>query len=674
MWRAIPWLLACAIVTAISGCKVAITDIGGFFALADAAWFAEEETLFFFYEIHAEQGLGDETVVEVQYTTDEGTLPWTALADLPHVHTHLPVSCGVNTRCGSGSVHVPIVPRNVAIRLRYHRAGELSLDASTVYNVVGPGPAHTHRSALVYGVFDVTNRAVQWRLRHRFPTIRNAEAERLGLRRRFTIDERRIGSSDFRDLPSSNPYLYAGIDCSGARALDGALLETEERAIFDADLAEDLAAQGAVCARSTVTDATGQFEAEAVARRNPEVRPAFPVLRSPVRDATRITYVLRFCERNISSTHLGMQRQRTLAGDVQAICLDDWTGPGMDGGLTDMLETRFRDDVDRVRAEGNDMVIALALHHDERAIRGVIEAALARTLDSEQDRNTPRLAGAFVFDSYAHAIDDPLVTATTVWCPAQIDTEVEDEDDLADLSFSGLACAAPDPAIPTSLGLGPFDLGVLPILPDRARYLDFINTFSEAQAGTMRDLIFRVPERPASAEHIDAPPFGTASFFNDEVISADADDEFSFCQTDEYPGFVFRSQLSAAVGLLPLEALPQWHAEFGESSYSLGIVWEFPFLLRIEYEVVASLAVSAFSVTLPLGLGFGASEDLGSTLWGAEEFPLARTLTQCVRFCRHPTFDSAGVYQVRQLFEVYQNTCYAPKQPVRGDSGFPLDP
>lgn len=670
MKRALPLSLACALVLAFAGCKVPITDVGGVFALADAAWFAEEETLFFFYEIQAEQGLGDETVLEVSYVTDDTVQDWVALADLPQVHTHLPVDCGVNTRCGSGSVRVPIEPRNVSIRLRYHRDGELSLGASTVYNVVGPGPAHTHRSALVYGVFDVNNAAVQWRLRHRFPTIRNAEAERLGLRRTFTIDERRIGSGDLAAASAGNPYLYAVVDCSGALALDGAPLTTDERAIFDDDLPAELAEQSAVCANSTVTDAKGVFEGNAVARRNPQVRPAFPVLRSPVRDARRITYVLRICERTISGPHLSMQRQRTLAGDVEAICIDDW----MDGGLADMLETRFRDDVDRVREEGSDMVIALALHHDDRAVATVIEDVLARTLDSEVDRNTPRLAGAFVFDSYARAVVDPLVGATTIWCPAQIDTDIEDEEDLVGLSFSSLACAAPDPALPTSLGLGPFDLGVLPILPDRARYLDFIDTFSEAQAGTMTDLIFRVPERPASAEHVSVPPFGTATFFNDEVISAEPDDVFSFCQTDEYEGFVFRSPLLPDPGLLPISSLPEWHAMIGEASYALGISWDFPFLLRIEYQVVASLAVSAFGASLPLGIGFGAGDDLGGTLWGADEFPLARTLTQCVRFCDHPTFDSAGVYQVRQPFAVYQTTCYAPTQPARGDSGFPLDP
>jgi hypothetical protein len=281
---------------------------------------------------------------------------------------------------------------------------------------------------------------------------------------------------------------------------------------------------------------------------------------------------------------------------------------------------------------------------------------------------------------------DDLVGRTTVWCPAQIDTDIEDEEDLFDIGLSSLACAVPDPNIPVSLGLGPFDLGILPILPTRARYLSFIDTFSEGQAGRVTDLTFRVPERPANAEHAQVPPFGSASFFNDEVISAGPDDAFSFCANDEYPGFVFRSPILQAMGfepldggepvdMLPIESLPAWHAVAKEPNYALGIVWQFPYLLQLEYEVVASVSVSVFSATLPLGFDIGQTDELGSTLWADDTFPMEKTLTQCTRHCGFPTFDSAGVYQIRQRFNpTYQMACYAPRYPERTDDGFPLDP
>lgn len=686
-------LLAMAAVSVgLSGCKVPFTDIGGFFVLSDATWFAEEETLFVFYEIEADQGLGNDAQIEVQFVTDDGVVEWTALSAFDMVHTHMPVDCGTNTKCGSASIHIPLEPRAVQMRLRYHPDSELSRAAPVRYNVIGPGPAHTHRSLLIYGVFTEDNRSVQWRARHRFPTVRNQEVERLGMRRTFTIDTRYLLAS--APWMNDNPYRYGGSCTQTVPIMPDPLpdapapdtnvpVQTDERAIFDPlELPQDAFTWPAVCAPSTVTDATGTFTTPATARKNPEVRPAFPALRSPIRDATRMPYVLAFCERTISTRHLTMQRQRLLANGITPICLDDWMG----GNLEDELVARLRDDINTVRADGNDMVLTLVLHHDDQRLRARIEAVLATVLAAEENRNTPRVAGAFVYDSYAHTVADDVVGRTTVWCPARIDADIEDAEDLFDIGLSSLACAVPDPNIPVSLGLGPFDLGVLPILPTRTRFLSFINTFSEAQAGQVTDLTFRVPERPANASHAQVPPFGSASFFNDEVISAEPDDAFSFCATDEYPGFVFRSPLLEAAGvppldggepvdMLPIESLPAWHAVAQESSYALGIVWQFPYLLELEYEIVASVSVSVFSTTLPLGFDIGQTDTLGNTLWAQDTFPLERTLTQCTRFCGFPTFDSAGVYQVRQRFNpTYQMACYAPLFPTRPGTGFPLDP
>ena len=51
--------------------KVPIYDVQASFALADAAWFEEEETLFVFYEVTAEQGLSDRSLIEITYVTDD---------------------------------------------------------------------------------------------------------------------------------------------------------------------------------------------------------------------------------------------------------------------------------------------------------------------------------------------------------------------------------------------------------------------------------------------------------------------------------------------------------------------------------------------------------------------------------------------------------------------------
>ncbi len=720
--------MALALGLCLGGCKVPISDVAASFRIADTVWFAEEETLFVFYEVSAEQGLGEETVLEIRYSSDDGPMPWTELATLSMVHTHLFVDCGLEGRCGSASLHVPKEPRAVELRLRYHRDGELALVADTVYNVVGLGPAHSHRSLLVYGVFDEANRAVQWRARHQFPTIRNEEAQRLGLRRRFRVERQRYGPGPA--AVASNPYGY-GEACGGDLVdFDEPPLETEARAVFNTgDLPPAASTAAALCARATVHDPTGPFATVALARKNPEVRPAFPVLRSPIRDATPIQYLLTVCTREISAEHLAMQRQRLLLGDLAPLCIDGWDAARVQRELT----VRLKADIERVRAGGKDMVLALALHHDSTTLGPAVEAALAEVLAPERDRSTPRVAGAFLLDSYAYTVADSVVGQTALWCPAQQpklgdegEGEGEGEGELPDAGSwwgwdrldLGIPSWAERPAAPAGPGpgpggrdagapgdpgldagdtdgatdspstaslacailpdlpqlvLGPFSVGLLPILPTRQMYLDFIADYSEAQAGRVRSLAYRVPELPPSAAHVAVPPWGVATFFNDELITASADDAFSFCRTDEYGGFVFRSRSTPE--LMPIESLPDWHAAAREGSYELGIVWDFPFLLRMDYEAVVAASVSAFSLSVPFGIGTSASEDYGSSLWTEEEIPMARSLTQCRRYCDHPTFDAGGVYQVEDRFrDAYRGSCYAPRYPQRGDSGFPHDP
>lgn len=665
---------ALALALLAPGCKVEFTDVGAAFATADAAWFAGEETLFVFYEAVAAQGLGAETVIELTWTTDDGVVEWIDIEALPTVHTHLAVDCGVERRCGSTSLHVPREPRDVALRLRYHREGALTLDPETRLNVIGPGPAHTHRSLLVYGVFDEDDRAVQWRARHRFPTLRNEEAERLGLRRRFTVDG--IGHIAAAPDPAAlgNPYLY-GAPCADLAPLEWGAVESEDRAAFSPETLPAAAfAAAALCARATVEDATGTFEATAFARKNPEVRPAFPLLRSPVREATPVKYLLSICDRTISAAHLDMQQQRLLMEGIEPVCIDDLTDPDLADEAADALLARFRRDLETVRAGGDDMVLAAALHHDDRRLGATLEPLLAALVTAEGERNSPRLAGVFLLDSYPYEIADATVGASTIWCPSSLDFDFDFDDPLA-LPPSGVAslvCAVPD--FPLNLSLGPFDLGGLPILPSREQFLDFIDIYGEDEAGSMSALTFKAPELPPDAEHLRVPPFGVATFFNDEIITAEPDDAFSHCPTDgEFAGAVFRAPGVDAP--LPIAALPDYHAMTGGGDYPLGLSYDFPYLLEIEYVAVAAVGVTAVGFTLPIGFGTAVEEDYGSTVWRTGEFPIAETLTHCRRFCHHPTFDAAGIYQVDDPFaETYRTTCYAPDHPARGDGGFPRDP
>lgn len=662
------------------GCtKIPITDIGARFDRADAAWFADEETLFFFYEVAAEQGLSDASVVEITYRTDDFEQPWASASELELVHEHVAVDCGFKRLCGSLSLHVPIEPRDVQLRLRYHVDGALALGAPTAYNVVGSGPPHSNRSFLVYGVFTGDNRRVQWRGRHRFPTVRNEEAQALGLRRAFEIDEQRYGTAPF-DF-DGNPYGYAA-GCPAEFVGAGlAAVETSDRAVFDtANLPEDAATAAQVCARAMVYEPRAPFVTTAIAQKNPEVEPAFPLLRSPVNAATPVKFHLAPCDRTISEKHDAMQRQRILY-DGPTRCTDDWQREG----FADQLLAEFRDAVEATRPAGDDMVLVVGLDRDDPRVADLVEEVLARLLPTERNRSTPRLAGAFVFDSEIRDIRDEALRRLVLWCPAR-----EPRDDDPDIDPSQVSCAIA--ADNLNLTLGPFALSSIPILASRSRYLDFINRYSEGQAGRMKSLDFLVPEFTPTTDNTEVEQ-GVATFFNGEVISAEEPHVFSYCASDSFQPFVFRSAISRSDELdcpsrlpggfclpepqdfLPIELLPEWHEFFHESTYELGLIWDFPWLLRATYEVVIAASASAFGLSVPFGFGSDQIDDLGTAFWKSETFSLAETLLQCKRFCDHPTFDSAGIYNVTATFRrTYQKACYRPSFPTPGDSSFPSDP
>jgi hypothetical protein len=582
------------------------------------------------------------------------------------VHTHVPVSCGAHSLCGSKSLRIARAPRDVGLHLRWDQNAELSLDSGLVLHIVGSGPPYLNRSLLVYGVFDEDNQHIQWRSRNQFPALRNEQATAYGLRRDFKISDQAYGETgaDF----SSDPYGYRfAPGCpTSMTALGFSPLETTDRAIFEPE-AMPLASStfSTVCANSVVTDATGTFAAPALARKNPEVRPAFPVLRSPILQDTQIGFVLHPCQRTISDTALAMQKQRLQLTTFTEICIDDLGDPS----LPSAIETSIRDQIEQVRPAGNDMALTLALHHDDQtgAVTSMVEQALADILPSESAKSSPRVTGAFVFDSYAHTINDPTVAQLTLWCPAPGDPQLKNISDASQRS-----CALePDP----DAVLGPFSFSSLPILPSREQYLNFVNEYSEAEAGTVQSLTISAPERTPLSSDTSVGQFGRATFFNDEVFTAQTTDAFSFCPSADprVGAVVFVSPGNSTP--LAISQLPMFQEALPQPEYALGLIWDFPFLLHLQYREVLAGAGAAYGFTVPFGIGSDAQKYYGSALWTAPDFPLQNVLLQCTRFCDDPTFDNAGVYNVGQTFrQAYGNNCYQPSFPAVGSGGFPSDP
>jgi hypothetical protein len=654
----------------LAGCqKVPFTDVGASFSVADTTWFAEEQTLFVFYRVDAVQGIGPDSRIELAYTTDVDALPYTALSALTPVHTHLPVDCGPTSLCGSMSVKVAHQPTHVSLRMLYHAGSALSVEVGPYFTVVGPGPAYSNRSLVVYGVFDETNTRVQWRSRNQFPTLHNEEAQFYGLRRSLIVQSPAYGTIDF--VPGDDAYAYAAAPAcpDTLAALNHPPLVTLERAIFD-PLALPLESStfGDVCASSTVTDALGTFVAPAWARKNPDARPPFPSLHSPIKENAVVGLLLRPCLQDISEEHRAMQQQRLLLPDGAEECIDDWQTAGFVDRLVSLLRAR----IEAARPDGQDMVLSLALHHADSTGRlaAALEAALQQVLPFERDRPSPRVSGAFVFDSVAHELKTGNLKDLVLWCPANL------PDAGSDLGSFPSVASHTCPLVPQTpdIALGPVKFNTLPILPTRAQYLNFIQKYSVAQAGSMTALHFLAPERTTVSDNVLLGDYGVVTFFNNEQFSAAPTDTFSFCTSKDASQVAFRSAAVPTPNFL--SALPDAHAQAPQPSYELGLGWDFPFLVRLQYQSTLGAALTVFSLSVPFGFGSEKNDTYGTTLWEQSAFDLSTALLKCTRFCDHPTFKDS-VYVIQEPFDpTYRDQCYHPSfpDPASLDGGFPNDP
>jgi hypothetical protein len=654
------------------GCepKVPIVDIGAQFTLAEATWFEAEETLFIFYRVDAIQGLSEFSQVELSYLTDNIDQPFEPLANFTAIHDHRPVTCGVHTLCGSYSVRIADPPRQVQLQLRYHRDGALTLAAPLSFQVVGTGPPHTNRSAIPYGVFNGDNSQVQWRLRHQFPTIRNEDAEALGLHRQLDVEEARYGTLSpnqaFELL--SNPYGYALTEGCPPNfiPLNVDPLQTTDRAIFDPNVMPlGASASAHVCATATVIDARGPFVSSLLAQKNPETETAFSALQSPVTVNTPLRFMLETCNDIVSERHRLMQLQRLQMDESDVICVDDFATIG----FVDRMARLFEDTINEVRVDNNDMVLVIGLNRADRngVVAARLEEALARVLGEENDKSSPRLSGAFVYDSAPYAIQFELVSRLALWCPSNFGGG--DLDVINDASQRSCAVQANQ-----ELELGPIRITTLPILPTRRQYETFVDRYSENQAGTMDAITFRAPSRTPLSTNLFLEGFGVLTFLNNEAITAVPTDAFSICPaTDGFSGVIaFQSE---EIPPQPLDSLALVHLQFPQSRYQLGIIWDSPFHLRLDYVSSLAGAATAQGFTVPFGLNSPATVALGYPLWEVDSIDLSDVLLRCTRFCTHPTFDSAGVYNVLTLFNTsYANACYRPVFPRPTDGGSPRDP
>jgi hypothetical protein len=715
--------------TGCDGCleatRVPLVAVSANFTIADAVWFEDEATLFVFWRFEADQGLGETSRIELGIKTADNVVPTQPVSSYAPVHDHRAVDCGPRARCGSLSIALDQEPLSVPLRLRWHEDGELTLEQDAALTILRAGDPWKQRSAVVYGVFDESNRLVQWRLRHQFPNLRNEEVQELGLRRLFEIEDAAVGSLDPSDHArfQDNPWGYALLQACPSSFVAHPMepLSTTKRAIFSTTPVEEtLATEEVVCAQARVLDAKGTFETTALARRNPDVVPAFPFLRTPVAPARPLPFDFVTCNAEVSVAHHEMQRQRLLVG-VEPRCVDGLDEPQR----REELLAEMNAAIDAARAAGDDFVLSVVLNREDAAteIAVALESVLQDLLEEERRKTSPRAVGALVYDSAGYTQQLPATKPYLLWCPANFGV-----DDLVDVSDPNILnslfhCAIGlDLSVPIDLP-APLDrltVAQLPLLASRQQFLNYVARQGESAVGETNKLTFLAPRRGADARDVilglvsasedgadvpsedvgaDAGPllpddtnpppaddvpffpddpalaFSTdiATFFDDEYLTLLPQETLSVCAQDASLVVVFQAQEDEEPA--SLAALPARHASDPQPRYQLGLRWDGAFYVRFDYRAVVGTATEVIGLTIPFSLSLPGVVSFREELWTRASFDLRKELLKCRRFCSHPTFDSVGIYQARQPFSpTFENDCYAPRFPKPGDGGFPDDP
>jgi hypothetical protein len=681
--------------------RVPLVLVNAGFELADAVWFEEEHTLFVFWRFGSDQGLGPTSRVEIGIETATGVRPAQPVASYTPVHRHIEVDCGVQGRCGSVSILLDEEPLAVPIQLRWHEDGELVLGQDAALTIVRAGVPWLQRSAVVYGVFDGDNARIQWRLRHQFPNLGNHDVQALGLRRAFVVRDPVIGDldDDARAGFVDNPWGYALLSACPQDAVphpEGPLA-TDARAIFGTVAVDDtLVTRQVACASAEVTDARGTFTATALARRNPDVVPAFPFLRTPVQDARPLPLVLVTCNNVVSDPHLEMQRQRLLL-DAGRECVDDLDDPGREGALAARLSRR----IEEARSAGDDLVLMVVLNREDadEAVAAALDRVLHTVLQDERARTSPRAVGAVIYDSAVFFTQFPDAQPYLLWCPG---LPVDDLSDVVAVANQLFHCAVSfDVSLPVDLPepLDRITVATLPLLASRRQFLNFVALHGADAVGETRAITLLAPRRGADARDVtlgafdelrpppldptdpvrpDDPsglfaPTDVATFFDDEVLTVLPDEALSVCAGEASAHVVTQATLAEVPQ--PLGDLPDRHATDPQPRYLLGLRWDGAFYIRFDYAFVIATATEVVGLTLPFAPSFPGQVSFREELWTAATFDLRDELTKCRRFCDHPTFDSVGIYQVRAPFSpTFHNGCYRPRFPTPADGGFPDDP
>jgi hypothetical protein len=649
-------LLACV----ISCDKVPLHENRGNFDLVNAHWFANEKTEYVFFSISGLRPAQARVAAAGTFQISTGSAIVAGLQPGPDgfanldmnkaVHHHHLVECGAGRLCGSYSFHTEQPVSAVSVRYLYAAGSPMGEATSMSTTIHADGPTADSQSALVYGVFNGDNTRVQIRVHDNFGSPNSGEIQNYGLERSFAIENLQLAPLTMQDEQmaaqiSGSQYLFPTSACSTHLNSTGESFKFSGREVWAARTLDgnDPSSDACFSVRS-LDHSGGTLKLQpAMARRNPELGVENLTLHPPISDAHLVPLVLSYCQNRPESAQLTnadfLRYQYYIFGIPGDHPVDACFATGEEDRFTQDLKRAIDQRLSEARSAGSDLFLTVVVNHIlaplvQKRYHDIIAKVLSDKIGAELLLVSPRLVGAFVYDS--RAVDTPAGQGPVIWCP-------RDEKNAGPEGSVEANC--------TPINLDKLDLGVvnfkIPMGPfptvDK-----FITRLQNGDRGEMHNPHFSARAVRTNPSSMTAGVNSvTYTFFDNERISLGEGEKIKFCHerdTDDMLNEMVFPAVTAQGGPMGVDdAQTYLNSSSQAKSLHMGLLWSQPFIGAFSYD--APIAGHILSV-IPIQKTFNVKDSAGDPRWSIPSWNVGPLMQKCLRHCDHPFFDESAVYQI----------------------------
>lgn len=681
------------------GChKVPLHENPGAFEVLSAHYFESEKTQYIFFAITGLKPEQAKTSWPSRFEIKADNVESAALkvqADgfslidyTQAVHRHRLVTCGEDRLCGSMSFKAEKAPEGFAVRFKYHENSPMKIEALVPNSVHKADRTASSQSAIVYGVFNEDNGRLQVRVHNNFGYPNDAELASFGMERRFEVSSVALENFSADEVnamkdSSGTPLLYPAETCSrdsGSRlaALPGGSAKVIAHIEGSQgwwpnqlDPSENL---NSACFKARLLDRNGKplSESWAMARRNPVLQEESLKVSSPLSESRLVPLVLSYCLNQADSANLTsksfLEYQLFILG-IKGASIDACFAVGQEEQFARELDRVLNEKIASARRtslDGKDFLLTVAINHRLSPVivrfHEMIAEAIDRKIHEERILVSPRLVGAFVYDS------DALETrslerlrsenSSSIWCPRALDLAIDNAD--------------PTAANCNSLNGGEIELGPINFLipmgtfPTLRTYVEYAQKYGDK--GFSRNPKFAARSLNTNVNSVSGEQGATYTFFDGERVEIEPGQRLRFCRDRD------SEKLLSSVVARTVEASGDgagtkkffnsnqlnWATLGGsaKTTVEIGLSWEYPFVGGLTYDV--PIEGSVFNI-IPIQSSTGGSQSIGDLKWTRQSWSIGRVLQKCLKYCDHPFFDEAGVYQSGTSWQMAKYRCPTPK-------------